>query len=249
MINKIYSKIIKRYDLADKSAKEVFLVLGESRSGTSLIMELLKEAGIFIGQAKDLKSSDQGNPHGYFEYRQVHKLNQALQSSGRIKHWFTKITVIKFLAKINQQADKAWALKIHPFLFPLWQSYLPKFKLVLIYRHPVIVAHSNVKLKEFTNLFHDYILKWEKSYRELIYYYYRYPSIMMDYDDLMDPEKRGKVLEKFVDFLGQGEIEKLKQVISTDLDRSSKEMEKIIDIYPLPQETKAVLKTLEKIKA
>lgn len=79
--------LIKVYDehlhLSDKAmehesvlpdpAKEIIVVSGLPRSGTSMMMRMLSSAGIAI-LADEQRDADNNNPHGYFEYEPVKKL-------------------------------------------------------------------------------------------------------------------------------------------------------------------------------
>jgi len=256
-VSKIYLKKFKKQSLFKLTPKNVFIVLGESRSGTSLTMKLLEEAGVFIGLAKNLKKADINNPKGYFEYDKERKIStrsfkQNTHRKGALKKIQRIITIIqanKFLVKIYNQATNSWALKLHPAFFSFWQAHIPSFKLVIVYRHPIVVAHSNIKLKKFKMPFQAYISKWEKSYREIIYYYSIYPSIVINYDDLLNPKEQGRVLQKFINFIGKGDINNLKKVIIPELNHSSREINKLVELYPLSKSIKKILETLEKIKA
>lgn len=254
---KIYKKRLKKHSIFNLPHKDIFIVLGAARTGTSLIMELLKESGIFIGHVKDLKKPDESNPRGYFEHSKAYKitsdlLQQASQKRNlfkKLKRLITRVQMNKFLKRIHSQSKDSWALKLHSDALPLWQSHIPDFKLILVYRHPLIMAHSNIKLKNFKMPFDKYISRWEDLYREYIYYYGRYPSIVINYDDLVNPDKRDKLLSKLIEFTGRGNLNNLKKVITADLNRSSKEISKLMDIYPLPETTWEILGVLEKIKA
>lgn len=52
------------------------LILGSGRSGTSLAAGILAQAGYFMGE--ELWPADIGNPKGYFEDREVNKINDEL---------------------------------------------------------------------------------------------------------------------------------------------------------------------------
>jgi hypothetical protein len=265
---RIYNKIIKKYSLFNFPKKDVFIVLGMARSGTSLSMQLLEVMGIFIGNPNELKKADQSNKKGYFEHNQLLKLSDDLiKQSGfknnlmsedfslvtknffrKAQRFITRIEMNRFLVKINKEAVDSWALKIPPMSFPLWQAHIPAFKIIIVYRHPLIIAHSNIKLKNFKRLFHTYILTWERLYREFLYYCNRYPSIVISYDDLLNPDEVDRVLKKLIDFTGKGDIDNLKKAIIAGFNESS-EINKLIGLYPLPQSTKKVLEALNKIKA
>ena len=269
IFSNFYKKIINKYSISNSSQKDIFLVTGAARSGTSLMMQLLKESGIFIGSPGDFIGADISNPRGYFEQPEVILFQNALlkqsisrdsailsdnfsfRTKGLIKkfqRFCTKIKIAKFLLRIHNQANDSWALKIDIPFFSQWQNYVSNFKVILTYRNPIITAHSGMKYRNFSRSFNDYILGWERRYREAIYYYGRYPSIIINYDDLLDPNKKEEILKKLISFTGRGSLDNLKKVINLNLNRSSGEMKKIIDIYPLPQSTKEVLAALEKIK-
>ena len=52
------------------------LILGSGRSGTSMAAGILARAGYFMGA--ELWPADIGNPKGYFEDREVNKINDEL---------------------------------------------------------------------------------------------------------------------------------------------------------------------------
>ncbi len=241
------------------------MVLGASRSGTSLMMQLLEAMGVFVGRSEDLKGPDKGNKNGYFEYRYLKKYSQQLDKFSyygqkslidkyiilpykKIRRLIIRIKMANFLINLNKLANDSWALKIPPLWFPLWRIQIPKFKLIIVYRHPIAVAHSSMKLKRSRRRFWDYILDWEQINRELIYYFYEHPSILINYEDLMDPNKRAKVLEGLIKFTKRGQLEKVEKVVNANLNRANQEVDKIIRVYPLPEEIKNILKSLEQIK-
>lgn len=269
IFSNFYNRIIEKYRIPNPSQKDIFLVTGAARSGTSLIMQLLKESGIFTGHPEDFIGADINNPKGYLEQKEVIIIQKAILKQSvfrgkvilsedfsltteglmkKVQRFFTRIKMVKFLSRMHNQAKDSWALKIDIPFFSQWQNYIPNFKIIFIYRNPVITAHSAMKYRNFSRTFNDYIIGWGKRYREAIYYFGRYPSIIINYDDLLNPGKRDKILEKLIEFTGRGKLENLKRMMSPELNRSSEEIKKIIDIYPLPQSIEEVLVALEKIK-
>lgn len=268
-ICEIYNKTIKKNSLFNVPQKDVFIVLGAARTRTSLMTDILREAGIFVGHSQDLVKGDPNNPRGYLEHKKMIKLDRKLlrQSISRgkeelseefslktknifrkVQRFFTRIQMNRFLLKLYHQAKDVFVLKLNAVFFPAWQSHIPNFELILVYRHPVIMAHSNIKFKDYNYRFQLQLLRWERLYREFIYYYGRYSSIVVNSDDLFNPEKQDKVLRALVDFIGRGKVNDLKNIIKPEFDRSSKEVNRLIEVYPLPQSTKDVWEVLEKIK-
>jgi hypothetical protein len=54
------------------------IVLGMSRSGTSLLTEVFNRAGFYVGGEDDLLAADDSNPRGYFENLHIHDENERL---------------------------------------------------------------------------------------------------------------------------------------------------------------------------
>ncbi|TVR22803.1 MAG: sulfotransferase family protein [Anaerolineaceae bacterium] len=58
-----------------KSAEPVIVVSGLPRSGTSLMMQMLRAGGVPL-LTDDIRHADQHNPRGYYEYQPVKRLKQ-----------------------------------------------------------------------------------------------------------------------------------------------------------------------------
>jgi len=59
----------------------IIVVSGLPRSGTSLMMQMLRAGGVPIA-ADDVRAPDEHNPHGYFEFEAVKTSLRTLESSG-----------------------------------------------------------------------------------------------------------------------------------------------------------------------
>ena len=53
-----------------------FIILGSARSGTSMLAEVFHRSGFYLGS--DLMPGKPGNPHGYFECRNIESTNEDL---------------------------------------------------------------------------------------------------------------------------------------------------------------------------
>ncbi|MCD6375283.1 MAG: hypothetical protein J7L94_07120, partial [Caldisericaceae bacterium] len=60
----------KKINLLNKNT--ILVVSGLPRSGTSLMMQILRQAGIPL-LVDDQRTADESNPQGYFEYQPVKK--------------------------------------------------------------------------------------------------------------------------------------------------------------------------------
>ncbi|MFC1756652.1 sulfotransferase [Patescibacteria group bacterium] len=263
-----YKNYLKKQGILGLPKKDIFLVVGVSRSGTSLLMSLLDNMGVFIGNSDDFVPSDTSNPRGYFEHAKVLGINYSILKQARAKKediWgkydisargpikkfqraIVRLKINKFLKKMHSQPEDSWAMKSHLATFPLWQEYIPEFKLIIAFKDPTTVAHSNVKLKNFSAPFSEYLSRWEKINRELIYFSYRFQSLVINYNDLLDLGSKDRVLNKLIEFVGKGNIETLRDVVDPSLNRSRSEVEKLEEIYPLLPSQKEVFRVLEKIK-
>jgi hypothetical protein len=65
------SKIIKK----SNSSMEIIVVSGLPRSGTSMMMKMLEASGLKI-LTDSIRTADENNPKGYYEYERVKKLKE-----------------------------------------------------------------------------------------------------------------------------------------------------------------------------
>jgi hypothetical protein len=71
-----------------KNPKEIIIVSGLPRSGTSMMMKMLAATGLEV-LTDNLRSSDENNPKGYFEFERVKKLKEGdfdwlVQAQGKV---------------------------------------------------------------------------------------------------------------------------------------------------------------------
>src|SRR5512132_1949060 len=57
---------------------DVVCIVGMHRSGTSLIAQILKQSGLYLGSEDNLLGSNVGNPDGHFEHLGFIELNDAI---------------------------------------------------------------------------------------------------------------------------------------------------------------------------
>jgi len=167
-------------------AEPVTVVSGLPRSGTSLMMNLLRAAGIpILCDAK--RRPDASNPNGYFEL-------EAVKRTAQDASWL--------------EAAPGHAVKvIHHFLADLPGQYAYR---VILMRRPVhaVVASQNRMLERLGEnaagpddgrLASILSAQWEES-RRLLEARPHFDSIVIDYPALVhDP---GPTLERLIDFLG-----------------------------------------------
>jgi hypothetical protein len=128
------------------------IVLGMHRSGTSSLMGLLQEAGVFLGEVHT------HNPHnlkGNRENPHIMKLNQAvLQASGGEWNqppanviWPQELIQRREAVIAGYSGQNVWGFKDPRTLLTLdgWRESLPDAKFVGTFRHPASVAISLLK--------------------------------------------------------------------------------------------------------
>lgn len=134
------------------------VVMSMHRSGSSALMGLLQGMGWHLGEAHDFNPADESNPRGYFEHREVWKLNREILRDAGV-NWFRGAefkpsTIPGERRRLYQRradavvaaldARRPWAIK-DPRLclsFPIWRDRLRRPCVLLLYRHPGEVARS-----------------------------------------------------------------------------------------------------------
>jgi hypothetical protein len=131
-----------------------FIVCGSGRSGTSAVAQLLHRAGISVGH--DLVEADEHNTEGYFEERQVIKINQAILHAAGLGPPFTFATREQVIAAageyknymVEQAAIATPAWKDPRFCWTL-EAWLPLFgeppRVIVCLRSPAEVAASTMQ--------------------------------------------------------------------------------------------------------
>ncbi len=157
-------------------AREVIVVLGMHRSGTSLCMSVLDALGVRVDNEHAL---DVHNPRGYFEATEIVRLNEKLLRCAGI-NWFTFLAPAledagqentapdalkqRLSSLISQKVNldpTPWALKDPRFclLLPLYERVFEECNLspayVLCIRDPRSVARSLKKRDHFPEIFSE----------------------------------------------------------------------------------------------
>ena len=152
------------------------VVLGMHRSGTSAVTRLVNMMGAYFGVEGISTGLNQENPKGFWERRDVRRLNDQLLFSvdadwDRIADFELsklspkEIDAFTFDARqviLNLDAHRPWIVK-EPrlcLLFPLWKKLLEVPTLIVVHRHPLEIAHSLKTRNGFSLPFG--IALWEK---------------------------------------------------------------------------------------
>ena len=142
-------------------------VMGMHRSGTSMVMNLLRACGIYLGPSREMVPPDPSNPLGHWELSELPKLNEAifkiwhgswdrppLLPADWTEHPALKPIEKKAGALLRQKFKNlaVWGLKDprFSFTFPFWKRFSSKAKVIVCLRHPMEVAKSLAKRNGLT---------------------------------------------------------------------------------------------------
>ena len=138
--------------------EDVICVVGMHRSGTSLIAQILKQSGLYLGPEDTLLGRNVGNQEGHFEHTGFIELNDAL-----LKHlggswefppelpsgWENAASLEPLRSRAREllrsfagKSPWGWKDPRTTLLLPFWRSLIPNLRLVVCVRSPLAVANS-----------------------------------------------------------------------------------------------------------
>lgn len=269
---RILYKIIGRIEKNNKKSfegKRAFVVLGFQRSGTSMVCDMLNRAGVYFGDSKELMAPDTRNPNGFFENKKLLKLcRRFLRESGktmdynfnferqlkaegytkRFSRFFTRISIMNLLSKVASRKE-VFGIKSFPIFWYFIKPYFAKERTVLaVFRDPFSVASSFETAWPGRFNISQIIHFWTIAHNDMLFHLSAEKNfVLFSYEDLMDSEKRKNIVRKINEISGL-DSEKLESVFDDRLNRSGSRAGRLKDSYPLPEETKKVLESLEKMK-
>lgn len=188
-----------------------FLVIGEGRSGTSLVSSILHKMGVDMGESR-FKGANKGNPLGFFENLDFIKMNiKILEDNGFDINKFP-VPDPKKVAKLAPKYDKeikalvdkfqkgCWGAKDPRFLytFPLYKPYMESVHFIICYRNPLSVALS---LRHQDNKGIGHSLKVVNDYYRTLYEFLAetdYPTLLLAYEKFFDDSLQVQTMCDFV---------------------------------------------------
>jgi len=241
--------------------------MGFQRSGTSLLTNLVRTCGVHLGGSNQFRPPLISNPDGFFEHKQIFRLSWKYLRQADVQDGMTQnicftpasfrkkvarlLTIRKMhvaLNRVSSENDK-WGMKLFPLFYYFWKDYLPKHKIVAIYRDPFASTHSYLEIfwpARFT--YEDGLNQWLKAQKDLLYHISQTDSLLIRYEDLIDGSKNDQILQSLVDFIGDGNASKAKELIDPSLNRSIKKVSKMSSIYSINNEISHVLDILDDLK-
>ncbi len=190
-----------------------FIVCGSGRSGTSAVAQLLHRAGVSVGH--DLIEPDEHNAEGYFEERQVVKINQAILNAAGIGPPFSTATREQVMAAADEY--RSYMVEQAAVATPAWKD--PRFcwtlepwlavlevrpKVIVCLRSPGEVAASTMRYfgqvgEEPARAVHHV---WRVQYERLLELLAAYglEALPIEYEELH--HDRGRAVERLSRFTG-----------------------------------------------
>lgn len=180
--------MLKKLHLREKGASREFIIVvsGLPRSGTSMMMKMLAEGGLQT-VTDSLRSADDDNPNGYFEFEPVKQM-----AEGNIR-WLEEARgrVIKVISALLEHLPSKYHYKVVFMERPL-QEVLASQKKMLLNRS----ESSTVSDEEMAEQFKEHLAA-------IKYWLARQPNIEVFYMDygkmLASPEIQCKTIAQFLD--------------------------------------------------
>lgn len=99
--------------------QEPIIILGISRSGTSLISGIFCLHGVFFGQCRE---ADENNPKGYFENKKISDIKRQTKSH----HVYGRKEIYDILIE-DGYSGGLWGVKFLPDSINMWENFNPTF--------------------------------------------------------------------------------------------------------------------------
>jgi hypothetical protein len=136
----------------------IVCVAGMHRSGTSLVANLLRTCGVYLGETQDFAPPSFDNPEGYWENLHFSKINDKILANfggawdcpPRLPPGWEDASSLDTIRKEAIRAVQAsstyscwgWKDPRNSLTLPFWKKVLPDFKVVICLRSPLDVARS-----------------------------------------------------------------------------------------------------------
>jgi hypothetical protein len=165
--------------------RQVFIIAGMGRSGTSLVANFLQSLGVHMGDR--LPAADEHNRYGYFEdldfiyfHEQIlarHGLDYFANPRQPLSLIQEEITAARDLIKAKSVRPLwGWKDPRTAFVLDFWHNELPHAHFILLFRDPIEVFLSQLKSHEWTDDPLNIIDAWVAYNDHVLKFYARYPQ-------------------------------------------------------------------------
>ena len=201
-------KLLKKLFGGESNEKPVIIVSGLPRSGTSMMMKMVEAGGLAV-LTDNIRTADDDNPKGYYEYERVKQLPQDTdwlpEARGR---------VVKIISMLLQHLPGNYRFKVL-FMRREINEILASQRQMLIRRGE---ATDKVADEQMAEMYAGHIRKIEAWLAEQK----NIDVLYVDYNDVL--QNGAAWIEKINAFLGGGlAVDKMQEVIDLSLYRQRKE--------------------------
>ena len=184
----------------------IIIVSGLPRSGTSMMMQMLETGGLEI-LTDNIRTADQDNPKGYYEFEVVKKL-----AKDENKEWLNgaKGKVVKVISQLLKDLPQEHNYRVI-FMHRKMEEILFSQKQMLIRRGAPTDSISNEELGKLFQKHLDQVESWLKKQPNFDVLYISYNEV------LKDPEEFVARVNKFLG--GHLDVDSMKSVVDKSLHR------------------------------
>lgn len=192
----------------DNSSRQIIIVSGLPRSGTSMMMKMLEAGGLQL-LTDNLRKADSDNPKGYYEFERAKKLKDGdvgwlPQAEGK---------AVKIISALLPHLPSNYTFKVL-FMERNISEVLASQRQMLLNRNEVPDKVSDAEMASIFQRHLDQVINWMHEQSNIQY-------ININYNALL--EKPIIHIERITKFLGDGlDIQTMAEVIDPDLYRHRK---------------------------
>ena len=221
--------------------QSVIIILGMHRSGTSTISRIANLLGVYMGEEEDFLEIKLDNPKGYWENEFIVSINDEILrrlGSQNSNTWIEipiffdgwedsvifndlKYKAIAYLNK-KMRGKEIWGWKDPRtcLTLPFWKNILPNknLKFIICLRNPLSVSNS-LKKRNNSSLEKGLVL-WFRHNMLILKHTKSFPKIIIQYENVVDVQKRENVIEKIAKFIGVDKLENVKYEIENFIDEN-----------------------------
>ena len=184
----------------------IIIVSGLPRSGTSMMMQMLETGGLEI-LTDNIRTADQDNPKGYYEFEVVKKL-----AKDENKEWLNgaKGKVVKVISQLLKDLPQEHNYRVI-FMHRKMEEILFSQKQMLIRRGAPTDSISNEELAKLFQKHLDQVESWLKKQPNFDVLYISYNEVLKDPEEFVDR------VNKFL--RGHLDVDSMKSVVDKSLHR------------------------------
>jgi hypothetical protein len=242
-----------RADTVAAGGDDAVCIVGMHRSGTSLIAQLLKQSGLYLGSEDRLLGGNVGNRDGHFEHFGFIELNDALlahlggswEFPPELPSGWEQAAALEPLRSrardlLRSFAGKSpWGFKDPrtTLLLPFWRSLIPNLCFVVCVRSPLAVANS-LKARNKMPLGRGAYL-WDRYLRASLADTANSRRLVVFYDHFFnDPEREIAALLDFCRLPANGGAAALAATIRADLRHQHSDISELLACDQISHEIK-----------